>query len=90
MFGVGERVRAQVSLPAGHTRLPRYVRGRAGAIVAVRGAFPLPDDIVAGRHRPPRPLYSVRFCAADLWGSASGSHSVHLDLYEDYLTKVST
>ncbi len=84
-FAIGERVRTQAEPRPGHHRLPAYVAGLAGDVVAVRGRFPLPDDIVAGRPLEDRQLCSVRFSARDLWGA--GGHTVHLDLYEDYLRK---
>jgi nitrile hydratase subunit beta len=84
-FAVGTRVRARTADPDGHTRLPRYVRGHVGEVLAVRGNWPLPDLVVRGIARA-EPVYAVRFAAADLWGS--GSHSVTLDLWESYLEEV--
>src|SRR5262245_2255128 len=37
LFSVGERVRARNINPVGHTRLPRYARGRTGVIVVDHG-----------------------------------------------------
>lgn len=84
-FQPGERVRALNRHPAGHTREPRYVRGRVGTIHEHHGAHALPDlsaqGIREGRH-----LYCVRFEAAELWGdSAAGRDCVFVDLWEDYL-----
>jgi nitrile hydratase subunit beta len=84
-FAVGTRVRARTADPDGHTRLPRYVRGHVGEVLAVRGNWPLPDLVVRGISRA-EPVYAVRFAAADLWGR--GSHSVTLDLWESYLEEV--
>ena len=42
-FTVGERVRARNINPAGHTRLPRYARGKAGVVVRDHGVFVFPD-----------------------------------------------
>jgi nitrile hydratase len=42
-FAVGDNVRARVMNPAGHTRLPRYLRGRTGRIERVFGAHVFPD-----------------------------------------------
>jgi nitrile hydratase subunit beta len=85
-FAAGSRVRARTADPDGHTRLPRYVRGHVGEVLAVRGDWPLPDLVVRGISRA-EPVYAVRFAAADLWGR--GSHSVTLDLWESYLEEVS-
>ena len=81
-FGIGARVRARAGDPAGHTRLPRYVRGQQGEIVDDHGSWPLPDDAVRGTART-EPVYAVRFAAGALWGA--GSHSVTVDLWESYL-----
>jgi nitrile hydratase len=84
-FRAGDRVRAVNRHPIGHTREPRYVRGRVGVIHEPHGAHLLPDlsaqGVQAGRH-----LYTVRFEARELWGeSANDSCAVYVDLWEDYL-----
>lgn len=84
-FGAGDRVRARSADPDGHTRLPRYVRGHVGEVVAVRPMWALPDQAVHGVFRP-EPVYAVRFRADELWGC--GSHSVTLDLWESYVEEV--
>jgi len=81
-FVAGARVRARGTDPDGHTRLPRYARGHCGEVVEVRATWQLPDQAVRGVFRA-EPVYTVRFPAAELWGS--GSHSVILDLWESYL-----
>lgn len=87
-FEVGERVRARVINPTGHTRLPRYVRGRLGVIEGRRGAHVFPDSHAHGQGEDPRHLYSVRFDARELWGpDASPRDSVRLDLWEPYLER---
>ena len=84
-FAVGNRVRAINRHPIGHTREPRYVRGRVGVVHEHYGAHVFPDRSAAGQ-REGRHLYSVRFEAAELWGQpgAPGS-AVYVDLWEDYL-----
>jgi nitrile hydratase len=85
-FAVGEKVRAKDINPSGHTRLPRYARGRAGVVTRRHGVFVFPDTNAHGLGEQPRPLYQVRFEAEDLWGSAArGPGAVHLDLWESYL-----
>jgi nitrile hydratase len=84
-FAVGDRVRAINRHPTGHTREPRYVRGRTGVIHEHYGAHVFPDRSAEGR-REGRHLYSVRFEAAELWGeSAAPASAVYVDLWEDYL-----
>jgi nitrile hydratase beta subunit len=87
-FDEGDRVRARNLNPEGHTRLPRYVRGRQGTIVARRGVHVFPDSNAHGRGEDPRPLYTVRFTAPELWGpDANARDSVCLDLWEPYLER---
>ena len=83
-YAVGDRVRARAGDPDHHTRLPRYVRGQAGEVVARLGAWVLPDASVAGLATT-EPCYAVRFAAADLFGS--GNHTVTVDLWESYLER---
>ena len=83
-YAVGDRVRARAGDPGHHTRLPRYVRGHAGEVVALLGDWALPDASVAGVTRV-QACYAVRFAAADLFGS--GDHTVTVDLWESYLER---
>ena len=85
-FKIGERVRARNMHPIGHTRLPRYARGKAGTIHLDHGVYVFPDAVVAGLGEKPQHLYSVRFEARELWGhEASPRDAVYLDLWDDYL-----
>jgi nitrile hydratase beta subunit len=85
-FRAGAQVRARNIHPPGHTRLPRYVRGRRGSIRGIRGAFVFPDTNAHFQGEHPQHLYSVRFEARELWGERAGARdAVYLDLWEDYL-----
>jgi len=85
-FQSGQRVRARNIHPPGHTRLPRYVRGRAGIVAADRGEFVFPDTNAHLLGESPQHLYSVRFAARELWGEQASPHDfVYLDLWDDYL-----
>ena len=84
-FKPGDRVRALNRHPTGHTREPRYVRGRVGVIHEHYGAHIFPDRSAEGT-KEGRHLYNVRFEASELWGEhAAGRSAVHVDLWEDYL-----
>jgi nitrile hydratase subunit beta len=83
-FVAGDRVRAINRHPTGHTREPRYVRGRTGVIHEHYGAHVFPDLSAKGR-REGRHLYSVRFEARELWGEPTRDGAVYVDLWEDYL-----
>ena len=85
-FRVGDIVRARNMHPFGHTRLPRYVRGRIGEIARVNGAHVFPDSHAHGWGEDPQWLYTVRFTARELWGEdRNGADTVHADLWEPYL-----
>ena len=88
-FIVGQRVRARAIDPTGHTRLPRYARGKPGVIVRDHGVYLFPDTNSLGQGEKRQHVYSVRFTARDLWGEgAAVRDSVHLDLWDDYLEPV--
>jgi nitrile hydratase len=79
-------VRARNLHPPGHTRLPRYVRGKHGIVVRFYGIFDLQDTPPPGIEPPPQPLYVVRFEAQELWGDAAEANStICLDMWESYL-----
>lgn len=83
---VGDSVRTLNINPTGHTRLPRYARGHAGAITRVHGAHVFPDTNAHGLGERPQPLYQVRFESAELWGPDGATlGAVYLDLWEAYL-----
>ena len=86
LFAPGDRIRARNLNPTGHTRLPRYVRGRVGVIERRHGPHVFPDSHAHDGGEDPRHLYSVRFEARELWGAdAPRRDSVRLDLWEPYL-----
>jgi nitrile hydratase beta subunit len=85
-FHAGERVRARNLNPIGHTREPRYVRGKLGTIMRDHGVFVFNDSLVQGLGPKPQHLYSVRFMARDLWGEGAGARdSVQVNLWDDHL-----
>jgi nitrile hydratase len=85
-FRVGQRVRARNIHPAGHTRLPRYARGKLGTIERDRGVFVFPDTNAHFLGEKPQHVYSVRFAAPELWGEmAARQDAVYIDLWDDHL-----
>jgi nitrile hydratase len=86
-FAIGDRVRAKNLHPTGHTRLPRYARGKTGEIAAVHGTHVFPDSSAHGKGDDPQWLFTVRFSARELWGKESHDH-IHIDLWEPYLEAV--
>jgi len=85
-FQVGQRVRARNMNPLGHTRLPRYARGKQGTVDRDHGVYVFPDTNAELLGEKPQHIYSVRFTARELWGdAASPRDAVYLDMWDDYL-----
>jgi nitrile hydratase len=85
-FHAGERVRSRNINPVGHTRLPRYARGKVGMIHRDHGVFVFPDSNALFLGEKPQHVYSVRFAARELWGEqAAVQDSVYVDLWDSYL-----
>ena len=88
-FKVGQRVRARNINPTGHTRLPRYARGRAGVVMRDHGVYLFPDTNAHFQGEKRQHVYSVRFTARELWGNgASERDSVYIDMWDDYLERL--
>jgi nitrile hydratase subunit beta len=85
-FKPGDSVRAKNINPSGHTRLPRYARGRVGVVEAVRGCHVFPDSVTTGGGENPQWLYTVVFEARELWGEhADPMLKVSVEAFEPYL-----
>ena len=88
-FNTGQTVRTRKIHPKGHTRLPRYDRGKQGVIERVHGAHVFPDSNAHFLGEAPQHLYSVRIEARELWGEAAGNReAVYLDLWDNYLDPI--
>jgi len=85
-FATGQAVVVRNVHPAGHTRLPGYVRGKRGVVARVHGAFVYPDTNAHGQGEQPQYVYGVGFSARELWGEAAEAPAtVHVDLFEPHL-----
>ena len=85
-FQPGDRVRARTINPIGHTRLPRYIRGRVGVVDRLHGVHSFDDARSQGRGHEPQHIYSVRFEARELWGNeAPETECVYIDMWDSYL-----
>ncbi len=85
MFAIGDAVITRRLMHDGHTRLPAYVRGATGQVIAHHGGHLFADDGAAGIERGEH-LYTVAFTATELWGEGADQRdTVMLDLWESYL-----
>jgi nitrile hydratase len=85
-FKAGDPVRTKNFHPTGHTRLPRYARGKSGVVEAVRDGFVFPDSNSHGAGENPQRVYTVVFSAAEIWGEgADPTLTVSIDAWESYL-----
>lgn len=85
-FAVGDEVVVRDMHPPGHTRAPRYLRGKRGGVIHVAPRFSLPDAAAHGMPARAEHTYHVRFHARELWAEAAGSNEVVIvDLWESYL-----
>jgi len=85
-FKAGDKVRTRNMHPTGHTRLPRYARGKLAVIEAVREAYVLPDANAHAKGENPEWVYTVAFTGPELWGDAADpSLTVSIDAWESYL-----
>ena len=90
-FKPGDAIVARNIHPTGHTRLPRYVRGKRGVVEEDYGIFPLSDAVAHGEPDRPQHVYSVSFTARELWGEdAKAGDTVSLDLFDEYLDPLRT
>ena len=85
-FAVGDRVVTRHWQPRGHTRLPRYARGKHGTIDHLHGVYVFADTNAHGAREQPQRVYAVCFDARELCDdSAEPRACVYLDLWESYL-----
>ena len=89
LFQCGDAVRTRNIQTEGHTRLPRYARGKSGVIDRDHGVYDFPDSNAHFKGEKRQHVYSVRFAARELWGDrAAAKDAVYLDLWDDYLERI--
>jgi hypothetical protein len=87
-FRPGDRVVVRRAEPPGHIRTPWYVRGHAGIVERVCGAFANPEELAYNRPGlPAQPLYRVRFRQAELWPDYRGraEDTIEIEIYQHWL-----
>ena len=84
-FKLEDAVRVVNQHPLGHTRSPRYVRGKTGTIDAFHGAQVFADKNADGI-REVQNVYAVKFSSRELWGASGNNNDViYVDLWDDHL-----
>jgi nitrile hydratase subunit beta len=89
-FAVGDRVRITNVPAAAHTRLPGYLRDRAGTVERIfegdYGYFTHTGDGIGD----PMPIYIVAFPPEELFGARAeeGPLAIYAELFEAYLEGV--
>lgn len=85
-FKAGDEVVVLNINPSGHTRMPRYIRGKQGVIDRDHGIFVFPDTFASGTGKKPQHVYSVRFTARELWGpQGNPKDALLVDVWDDYM-----
>ena len=85
LFKRGDKVKIRNINPEGHTRLPRYARGKFGTVDIHHGAHVFPDSNAIGI-REGQHLYGITLSSDELWGlEAKTDFKVSIDLWEPYL-----
>ena len=86
-FKPGDRVRVRNDFVPGHVRMPGYIRGKTGVVVAESPAYPFPDAHAHGVKAADEPTYDVRFDAEELWPNAADPAFVHVGVFQSYLER---
>jgi nitrile hydratase len=87
-FKPGDRVRVKEEFVPGHIRMPAYIRGKTGVVVAESPAYPFPDAHAHAVEAADEPTYDVQFRAEDLWSNDADPALVHVGVFQSYLERV--
>jgi nitrile hydratase len=79
-------VRVKLDSVPGHIRMPGYIRGKTGVVVAESPPYPFPDAHAHGVEARDEPTYDVRFNSQDLWPQSADRALVHVGVFQSYLT----
>src|SRR5262249_17469333 len=83
-FAIGDKIVTRNLNPQGHTRLPRYARGKHGVVAAHHGAHVFPDANAHGVGETQQPPYRGRTGRRNLGGNnAEQNKSVLINRWEN-------
>ena len=92
IFAIGDRVRVAVRFPIGHYRVPNYIRGKRGTIVAViEPAAVNNEEEGYGRHAgSERHYYRISLPMTELWPAypKSSKDSLLIEVFETWLERI--
>jgi nitrile hydratase subunit beta len=84
-FKPGDRVRVRLDYVPGHVRMPAYIRGKTGIVVAESPPYPFPDAHAHAVEAQDEPTYDVRFRSEDLWPNSADPALIHVGVFQSYL-----
>ncbi|MCX7305556.1 MAG: nitrile hydratase subunit beta [Hyphomicrobiales bacterium] len=87
-FQRGERVRVRNDFVPGHIRVPGYIRGKTGIVMAEGPLTPFPDAHAHGLEAADEPTYDVQFRSEDLWPGGAEKAVIHVAVFQSYLEAV--
>jgi nitrile hydratase subunit beta len=87
-FAPGDRVRVRADYVPGHVRMPGYIRGKTGVVIAESPAYPFPDAHAHAIEAEFEPTYDVRFRSEELWPNSSDPALIHVGVFQSYLERV--
>ena len=86
-FLIGETVRVKNDFVSGHVRMPGYIRGKQGVVVAESPPYPFPDAAAHNMQVTEEPTYDVRFRSLELWPDSADEAFIHVGVFQSYLEK---
>ena len=86
-FQPGDAVRVKPGAALGHLRTPWYLRGKAGRVERICGAFGNPEELAYRRDGGALTLYRVRFTMAEVWGAEAerDGDTIDAEIFEHWL-----
>lgn len=85
-FQPGQAVRVRPGAAPGHIRTPWYLRGKAGRVERICGAFGNPEELAYRREGGTIALYRVRFFLTEVWGEAERpDDTIDAEIFEHWL-----
>ena len=87
-LAIGDTVRVKADLVSGHVRMPAYIRGKTGRIVAQSPRYPFPDAAAHGLKSPHQCTFDVCFSSTELWPNSAEPADVCVGVFHSYLEKV--